>query len=205
MYIRSLPHSRPSRNRRRSGRWIRCAILDRKWVHPRATLGLYLLDDKRRETERARDHAGQPIALTPQDREVDLIRAIRPFGEGRYRLVARNRKGHILARRDFVAAVFAWDLDSAEHAPRTEIERLKAELATAREAAESLRAERDAARAEAEGLKQGVAERDAEITGLESALDRQGQALRRARRLYAELSDAGPRRRDGEPDNEGAS
>lgn len=187
MYIRTLPRSRRSRNRRRSGRWKRCAILDRQWVSPRATIGLYLLDDKRRETERAVGRDGEPIALTPTSSEFDLLHAIRPYGEGRYRLVARNRKGHILARRDFVAAVVRHRLDVASHEPRTEVERLKAELAAARDEAETARAERDAAKAEAQALAEAVAERDAEIAGLEAALDQQGQALRRARRLYAEL------------------
>ncbi len=190
MYIQSLPRSRRSRNRRRSGRWKRCAILDRQWVAPSATIGLYLLDDKRRETERAVDRDGEPIALVPTSSEYDLRHAIRPYGEGRYRLVARNRKGHILARRDFVAAAVRHRLDVASHEPRTEVERLKAELAAAREEAETARAERDAAQAQAEALKEAVAERDAEIAGLEAALDQQGPALRRARRLYAELGSA---------------
>ncbi len=191
MYIRSLPRSRRSRNRRRSGRWVRAAILDRQWVAPNATIGLYLLDDKRRETERAIDRDGEPIALAPSSSEFDLLHAIRSYGEGRYRLVARNRRGHILARRDFVAAIFAHRLDAVVHEPRTEVERLKAELAAAREEAETARAERDAAQAEAEALKSAVAERDAEIAGLEAALDQQGQALRRARRLYADLGGTG--------------
>lgn len=201
MYIRSLPQSRRSKNKRPSGRWIRCELLDHKWVHKQAVIGLYLLDAGRRETERAVDRHGEPVALEPRSSEADLIHAIRPYGAGRYRLVARNKQGRILARRDFVAAIFAGDLDAPAHAPRTEVERLKAELASAREAAASALTERDAARAEAEELNAAIAERDAQIVGLESALERQGEALRRARRLYAELGRDG---REELPDDPGA-
>jgi len=189
VHIRSLPRSRPSRNRRRNGRWIRCAILDRKWVAPNAAIGLYLLNDQRREVERASDGRGRPIEFNPHTSECELERVINALGDGLYRLVARDPAGRILARRDFAAAMWSVpDVHQRGHAPRTEIEELKAQLSEARKATEEAATERDAARLEAEASKQAVAERDAEIDALEAALEGKDQQLRRARRLYARLS-----------------
>lgn len=197
MHIRTLPSSRSRWKKRPNGHWIRCAILDHKHVHPRAVIGLYLLDDKRRETERAVDDRGEPIALGPRSSKSDLVLAIRRYGEGRYRLVARNAKGHILARRDFVAAIFASDLDAATHKPRTEVEHLKAELTAVRQTAVAAQSERDAARAEAVELRQQLDERDRQLEALETALDERDEQLARARRLYRRMAQT--RTDDAEP------
>lgn len=191
MHIRTLPSSRSRWKKRPNGHWIRCAVLDHKHVHPRAVIGLYLLDDKRRETERAVDDRGEPIALGPRSSKADLVLAIRRYGEGRYRLVARNAKGHILARRDFVAAIFASDLDAPTHKPRTEVERLKAELTAVRETAETAQGERDAASAEVAELRRLLKERDRQLDALETALDERDEQLARARRLYQRMAQAG--------------
>ncbi len=188
MHIRSLPRSRRSRNRRRNGRWVRCTILDRQWVAPNAVIGLYLLDEKRREVQRARDVRDEPIAFDARSTPYELERAVSGIGEGLYRLVARDRAGHILARRDFAAALWsAPDICERKYSPRTEIERLKAEVAEARQAAEDAAAERDEARAEVEALKAAAAERDEAIGALEVEIEQRGQQLERARRLYARM------------------
>ena len=188
MYIRTLPPSRRSRNRRRNGRWIRCAILDRQWVAPNASIDLYLLDEKRREVQRACDAGGAPINFHADSSAWDLERVVDRLGEGLYRLVARDPAGRILVRRDFAAARWSMpEVGARQYAPRTEVETLRAELAEARQLNESVAAERDAMREEIEALKAALAERAAMIDALEGEVERRGEQLDRARRLYAQM------------------
>ena len=188
MYIRTLPPSRRSRNRRRNGRWIRCAILDRQWVAPNASIDLYLLDEKRREVQRACDAGGAPINFHADSSAWDLERVADRLGEGLYRLVARDPAGRILVRRDFAAARWSMpEVGARQYAPRTEVETVRAELAEARHHNESMAAERDAMRAEIEALKATLAEREAMVGALEGEVERRGEQLDRARRLYAQM------------------
>lgn len=198
MYIRSLPRARPAKRRKKRSGWIRSAILDYVAVPPTVRIGIYLLDTKRRETDRVVDYGDNPVELSPEASPADLEGAIRQYGSGWYRLVARNVRGRIVAHRDIEASHLPDGLDRTARRPRSTAERLKAELDGVRAELAASEVGRRRSKTRIAELESRLEARDRQIDALEAALDACQQKLERSRRLYGS---ARPPRAAPEPDD----
>ena len=208
----------PRRSRRKKSN-----PLPRSWKHaplisdraPKCEAHVWRLGPDHHELERVIDRRGQPVALDGHAHEPALRAVIHE--PGFYRVVLRDKRGFIRARRDYEAAFHFsadWDPKTARkgYTPRTTTERLaaerdamKARLAESEAARVQLEAERDTAHtriAEVErnaeirvgavraAAAEQVAAAQAERAALETLLTRKLDELARVRALYMRLVEA---------------
>lgn len=213
MEIRRLPR----RSRRKKG-----DPSPRSWKHapligdraPKCEAHVWRLGPDHHELERVTDRSGQPVVLDGHAHEPALRAVIRE--PGFYRVVLRDKRGFIRARRDYQAAFHFsadWDPKTARkgYMPRTTAERLaeerdalKARLAESEAVRSQLEAEREAAQARIDEIERNaeirvdavrraaaeqVAAAQAERAALEALLARKLDELSRVRALYTQLAE----------------
>lgn len=195
MQIRFLPQRRSTPKRRPNRRWIECPLFSARRLPPDVTIELWLLDASRHLAGRACPPGGEPIVLGFHDYTKVLERKVARVGEGLYRLVARDTRGRIRARRDFEAAFWlSPEPEERTYKPRSEVERVSDELKAVKARLREAEQARDAALQAAERLTAAVAERDAQIELLEDDLDAAHERITKVRRLNAQRVErsAGP-------------
>ena len=187
MQIRFIAPRRPRKTRRTYPKSYRmCPLLGERKIPNNARIELWLLGAERRLVARATNRSGERVEFDAFDNTDALDAVVCAIGEGLYRLIARDRRGRIRARRDFEAARrLAPERDRRRYEPRTEAERMAAELEATKARLAEAEEERDAAREAAAMLKAAVVERDGQIEALEDAVDAYQKRLAMVRRLHA--------------------
>lgn len=187
MQIRFIAPRRPRKTRRKYPKSYRTSpLLGERKVPSDTRIELWLLDAERHLVARATNRSGERVEFDAFDDTDALEAAVCVVGEGLYRLIARDRRGRIRARRDFEAARrLTSERDHRRYQPRTEAERMAAELEVTKARLADAEEARDAARQEAAALKAAVIERDVQIEALEDAVEAYQKRLAMVRRLHA--------------------